>query len=745
MAEVGPDGNMWIIDWYDYIVQHNPTPPGFKTGKGGAYETELRDKKHGRIYRLVAKNAKPLAASPLTNATPENLVAALKSDNMLWRLHAQRLLVERGKQDVSNDLLKLIADPSVDGIGLNTAAIHALWTVDAIGSADARQYYAIRAMSHKSAGVRRTALAVIRRSAGAMNAILQIGILNDPDPQVRLAAFLALAEMPPGPGPDVGAALAAALNKSENIEDRWIPHAITSAAAAHDVHFLKALADLKTAPPNRALIAIEIISEHYARGGPTQTAGSLVAALADAPAPIAEAVVSGLARGWPRSKTADLNDDSEKALARLLARLPAGSKSSLIRLATTWGSKGFEKYAAETMKSLLDAVADDKAADSTRADAARQLVEFRPNDEAVALKILAAISPRASPTLSAGLLDALGQSNAANLGPTIVKRLGGWPPAARAAALRLLLARPEATRALLDAMDKGTVPPGELTLDQKQALAAHPDRAIAARAKTILERGGGLPNPDRQKVIDQLLAITKKTGDPVAGKAVFTKHCATCHMHNGEGNKVGPDLTGVAVHPKDHLIIDILDPSRSVEGNFRVYSVEMKDGRVLNGLLASETKTSVEIIDAQAKQLVILRENIDETRASPKSLMPEGFEKQMTEAELTNLLEFLTQRGKYLPLPLTKVATAVSTRGMFYAEENDVERLIFSDWKPKTFEGVPFILVDPQGDKVPNVVLLAEPQRQDSAEDAAFGDTSLQQCGQSDPPAERRQRLGLSV
>ncbi len=57
MAEVGPDGHMWVIDWYAYIVQHNPTPAGFKTGKGAAYETELRDTKHGRIYRVVYKKA----------------------------------------------------------------------------------------------------------------------------------------------------------------------------------------------------------------------------------------------------------------------------------------------------------------------------------------------------------------------------------------------------------------------------------------------------------------------------------------------------------------------------------------------------------------------------------------------------------------------------------------------------------------------------------------------------------------
>ena len=102
--------------------------------------------------------------------------------------------------------------------------------------------------------------------------------------------------------------------------------------------------------------------------------------------------------------------------------------------------------------------------------------------------------------------------------------------------------------------------------------------------------------------------------------------------------------------------------------------------------------------ELKAKKFVLLRENIDDLRASPKSLMPEGFEKQITEAELTNLLEFLTQRGKFLPLPLEKAATVVSTKGMFYSEDAPAERLIFADWTPKTFQGIPFQLVDPQGD-----------------------------------------------
>ncbi|HEV3084672.1 MAG TPA: c-type cytochrome, partial [Gemmataceae bacterium] len=250
----------------------------------------------------------------------------------------------------------------------------------------------------------------------------------------------------------------------------------------------------------------------------------------------------------------------------------------------------------------------------------------------------------------------------------------------------------------------------DLSLDQKQTLLTHPRRAIAGRARRLLTSGGAMPNADRQKVIDELMPLTERTGNPTAGKLVFKNNCAKCHTHSGEGARVGPDLTGMAVHPKSHLIIEILDPSRSVEGNYRQYVLSTKSGRVLSGLLSSETKTAVELLDAEAKLHKILREDIDDLQVSSKSLMPEGFEKQLSKDDLVNLLEFLTQRGKYLPLPLDKVATAISTRGMFYSEDAPVERLVFNDWSPKTYHDIPFNLIDPRGDRVPNVILLYGPE-----------------------------------
>jgi hypothetical protein len=280
----------------------------------------------------------------------------------------------------------------------------------------------------------------------------------------------------------------------------------------------------------------------------------------------------------------------------------------------------------------------------------------------------------------------------------------------RPAALRILLGKTQWTRALLEAMGRGEVQPSDLSLDQRQALAAHPDRRVSWRARRLLDRSGGLPGADREEVLRGLLHVADRRGDPALGKAVFLKQCAKCHVHGEEGTRIGPDLTGMAVHPKAEILAQIIDPNRSLEGNYRVYAVLTLDGRALTGLLHSESRTAIELFDADGKKHVLLRDDIAQLSASPRSLMPEGFEKEIPPEDLANLLEFLAERGKYVPIPLGKAATAVSTRGLFTGTDAETERFVFPDWSPKVFEGVPFHLIDPLGDRVPNVILLHAPQ-----------------------------------
>jgi uncharacterized protein len=623
--------------------------------------------------------------------------------------------VERKKQDVVPALIMLAQDKAIDEIGLNVGVIHALWTLHGLGALDGSNPKAtagaVAALRHRSAGVRRNAVQVLPRNENPQ-AILAAGLLKDTDPQVRLAALLALAEPPSmPPSQAVASALLSGLDDGALLQDRWLTDALTSAAARHSTSFLPGLARQWTKPLPASLGAVvERTAEHLARGADVTALGPLLELLADANPRVADAVVTGLARGWPKDRPPQLTEATEKALVKLVPKLTSAARAQLVALASRWGSKALERHAAEVAVSLLAQARNGKETDASRIQAAAQLIDFRRGDADAASQLLALLTPRTSPELAQGLLEAVGRSESPAAGPALVEMLGTLTPGVKKAALRSLLARADWTELLLTAIGKAKVQAAELSLDQKQALANHPSKALAAKARELFARSGGLPDPNRQKVIDELNPLTKKTGNPAAGKLVFKNHCAKCHTHGGEGAKIGPDLTGMAVHTKDHLLVEILDPSRSVEGNYRQYMVTTRAGRTLTGLLVSENKTAIEFIDVEAKKHTLLREDIEELQASPKSLMPDGFEKQLKPTEIQDLLEFLTQRGKFLPLPLGKAATVVSTRGMFYSEESPAERLIFSDWSPKTFQGVPFQLVDPQGDRVPNVILLQGPE-----------------------------------
>jgi putative heme-binding domain-containing protein len=714
MGAVGPDGQVWVIDWYNYIVQHNPTPAGWKTGKGGAYETELRDKTHGRIYRVVYKAGRPYRPLTLQGASPEKLVDTLKNDNMFWRLHAQRLLVKRGKRDVVPALIELTSDRSVDAIGLNASVIHALWTLHGLGVLDGSRpavtAAAVSALGHPSAGVRRNALQVLPRNADSVAAIIKAGSVADADPQVRLAALLALADMPASPA-SAGAVLPAVRNAASP-QDRWLSDAACSASAANANAFLSLALRQEWKAPVRGncLATLERVAEHYARHARAVAVGALLADLASAREPVSGAVIAGLCRGWPRDRPPSLDAQVEKALADLFPKLLPHSQGQVVELAARWHSKALDKQSAELAHSFRAHLRDETASDRDRVAAAVRLIELRPTDDDTVKQVLGLVTPQSSPDLARGLLDAVAQSEARSAGGALIGLLPSLTPGTRPAGLRTILGRSDWTAAFLDAVAAGKVPLNDLSLDQRQSLLAHPRRRIAARAKQLLVSAGSLPDSDRQKVIDELMPVTQIAGDAAAGKLVFKNTCAKCHAHMGEGARIGPDLTGMAVHPKSHLLAEILDPSRSVEGNYRQYVVTTKDGRVLSGLLSSETKTAVELLDVEGKAHTVLREDIEELHQSNKSLMPDGFEKQLSKCELSNLLEFLTRRGKYLPLPLEKSATAVSTRGMFYDEGARGERLVFEDWSPKMFQGVPFHLVDPHGDRVPNVILLYGPE-----------------------------------
>ncbi len=268
-SQVGPDGAVWVADWYNFIIQHNvfverQAPSRMVLpfteqphGQGNAFVSQLRDTNHGRIYRVVYRNAKTYEPISLSKDDPDGLVEALKNDNMFWRMTAQRLLVETQNKDAIPALYDIINNQEVDEIGLNSPAVHALWTLHGLGALDGNNQdatdVAIKALSHPAAGVRKAALNVLPKNQQNMEAIQQAGLIQDDGMNVRLATLVAMAE---APASDVlGEMVYQAAIDPKNADDPWLSKALLAAAINQPEGYLKASTTDASGERNKGLSA----------------------------------------------------------------------------------------------------------------------------------------------------------------------------------------------------------------------------------------------------------------------------------------------------------------------------------------------------------------------------------------------------------------------------------------------------------------------------------------------------------
>lgn len=349
-AKVGPDGALWIADFYSLVAQHNPTPPGWVTGEGAAYETPYRDKEHGRIYRVVHEDAPAAVPMRLDNATPAQLVAALANDNMFWRQTAQRLLVDRGVLDVVPALISLVDDQSVDELGLNPAALHAIWTLDGL---DAPAIYppamaaVRRALRHPAASVRRAALEILPRDQELATAILAPGAFDqDPDFRVRIQAILTLSELPASA---TGAAwLDRMLRDPENITDQWIPDAIAIAGLQQSPSFLMDILARPLAQSDSAYVdgigrLVTLATRSYSVQGPAQTAMivDVMSVIPRVDPVIGMAILNGVLQGnsgWPANQPPNLSAAQETQLRNSAQGASEMMTARFNAIAQRWGT-----------------------------------------------------------------------------------------------------------------------------------------------------------------------------------------------------------------------------------------------------------------------------------------------------------------------------------------------------------------------------------------------------------------------
>ena len=246
-AETGPDGAVWIADWYNLIIQHNPTPnvksAGYdaNTGRGNAYETPVRDTKHGRILRVYPTGSENDPYPKLVAKDLASLLAGLSHPNQFWRLQAQRLIVESRLPDAAAKLKEFVKVNSS-----NHSGIHAFYALQGLGALDAETVQTALASTNR--GLRRAALLTAPADETLADALVKNDTITAADPRELAEIFVALARL--APSERIGKALHATLTakKDSILPDVTLNSAWQAAARRHATGVLARSGSTPTAP-----------------------------------------------------------------------------------------------------------------------------------------------------------------------------------------------------------------------------------------------------------------------------------------------------------------------------------------------------------------------------------------------------------------------------------------------------------------------------------------------------------------
>ncbi len=255
---------------------------------------------------------------------------------------------------------------------------------------------------------------------------------------------------------------------------------------------------------------------------------------------------------------------------------------------------------------------------------------------------LAALLRRQVPaTVQQAAINALGRSDERRSAELLLSAWRGYSPGLRSAVLDTLLSRSGGTSVLLASLEDSCTPPGEIDPAHRKRLLNHRDRAFRERAEAVFDQDEAPSSPSRQTVVDAFRPALKRQGDPTAGARTFQKVCAGCHRLGNTGSEVGPDITTLEDRSPEALLVAILDPNRAVEARYTSFNIALNDGRVLTGLIASETATAVTLRRQEGKEDTLLRTEIEAIAGSGQSMMPEGLEKDLTPADFADLVAYL--------------------------------------------------------------------------------------------------------
>ena len=619
--EMGPDGALYIIDFYREIIEDYSAIPRHLQQR--YVESLIAGYQHGRIWRVTAKDAPPFANTILGKATPKDLVAALESPNPWDRETAQRRLIARDASESIPLLHELFTNSSAAD-----ARLHAMYTLEAQGALLPEEI--ALALSDSSHLLRlRLAESWLDKSDAVREHALALAA--DPDPAVRLQAVQSLGE---STHPEiVGALVSAAITFGD---ERWMAPAIVSSSVNRPMAMLAGLLQALEGNPAMGDIVNGLATTIAARDGGAEIESLLeLTAATEGADPMQIAVLEGLSTGLERNRArAAAPDAPYTGLLSMLASDEPAVREGAVNVAglLQLGDSPVMQRAWETAQaSALD---PDLPAETRTASA--NLLVTAPWARKVPLARL--LDPREPLEVQEVAVRVLATTDSPELSGALLARFDAMSPRVQKAILEALFAREERLEAVLDGIEGGQIVRGTIPPIRRLQLLENSVKTIRTRAANVLGPQDGSERADVIKRFQPALAMSR---DGNRGQVLFAERCSICHVLNGVGQAVGPDLSAVRTRPDEALLVDMLDPSGTITAGFNAYLVETEDGGFFTGMLAEETATSIVLRRARGETDTILRTQIAEMRTSPLSLMPDGLEEGLMPQDVADLLGYL--------------------------------------------------------------------------------------------------------
>jgi putative membrane-bound dehydrogenase-like protein len=679
----GPDGALYVLDFYTPVVAHNDTR-GPLHSKSGASVRPDREHYFGRVYRIQHESAPKLVIPDLSKADVAGLITAFSHPNKVVRFNALRTLMDRDAGLLASSTGPLNALVRSDAIP--EARVLALWALQRLERLEPG--LVVAAAADGSAAVRKNAFLVAEAARLSLPvATLKAGI-GDKDARVRLAAVRALgaAELDAESG---------ALLLSGWTNDHEAATA-TAAASANPASTLEVMLSGKA--PVRADFAVSLAATLT----PDASVRVLRAAAASVDVKLATVILREIASR--RIPAPAKLDEGREALRALLAGKDAEVATAAAAIAGLWVTDGSLKAELSAVAGrLLAVIADEKSSVEAQVAAVRVLVLLRDTDAKISPALALALASAREP-VAVATAGALASSGDVSVGKLLY---GAFPKSTgtfRSTLYSALVGRPEWAGLILDALEAKSLSAMQLGPMQVSQLVRHPDAAISQRSAAVLAKLNAGSSPAKDDLVSKLRPEVEKPGDAAKGKELFVAVCQTCHKVGNVGNEFGPNLQGIGSHPPAEMLVHIVDPNRMVDDEHRTWNFKMKDGTQYSALIGSENPTFVKLKLPAGQSAELKVADIVSRERSPNSLMPEGFESLGAEG-LRNVIAYLRSVaispegesiGRFRLLDLRNAFTASTTTGLYASKEAKRDTLPFAQFGKVESNGVPYRVIDPK-------------------------------------------------